>query len=272
MLSEVLPKSTIPLGFLMVGVTVSLAVGGMALFRRYIRPHMSLSEEMNNDVIFFASAINAFYGLTLGLIAVGVWRNYNSVQDIVSAEASVIAALFRDVSAYPEPIRTSLQEGLREHTKHIIERAWPAQREGILLDEGTVNLTRYQQILYSFEPKTISQQMIHGEALRVFNEMSALRRQRVEAVKGGLPTVMWMVVMIGAVLSITVTYLLEIAPKTHYILVSYLSTFTGLVIFVTYGLDHPLTGIVAIEPTAYELVLQKHISLISSMTQNQPTP
>lgn len=258
------------LGLATVGFTVLMAVVGMALYRLTLRKRLAVSEEMNNDVIFFASAINAFYGLTLGLIAVGVWRNYNSVQEIVSQEAAVIAALYRDVSGYPEPARSSLQEELRAHVVQIIEIAWPAQRQDIFSDAGTIDLTNLQLKLYAFEPKSAGQQLIHAEALRQFNTMSALRRQRIEAVKGGLPSVMWWVILIGALLSISVTYLLEIQRRTHYLLVIYLSTFTGLVIYVIYGLDHPLSGPVAIESTAYQIVLEKHIALIDRMLAETP--
>ena len=39
---------------------------------------------MNNDIIFFASAIGVFYSLMAGLMAVAVWGNYTAVQDLVS--------------------------------------------------------------------------------------------------------------------------------------------------------------------------------------------
>ncbi len=47
----------------------------------------------------------------------------------VGSEASSLAALYRDVSAYPEPSRTELQDLLRECTHSVIENAWPLQRE-----------------------------------------------------------------------------------------------------------------------------------------------
>jgi len=260
---ETLNQLNTPLfGVFAVGATILLAMFGMALYRRFVRALLPISGDMNNDVIFFASAINAFYGLTVGLIAVGVWRNYNAVQDIVSHEASVLAAMYRDVSAYPEPISTELKRGLRGYTIQIIEKAWPAQRQGKFIDDGTNMLTAFQKNLYGFEPTTAGQEIIHAETLTQFNQLSALRRQRLEAVTGGLPSIMWGVILIGAVLSITVTYLLEIETKAHYLLVAYLSTFTGLVIYVIYGLDHPLSGPVAIEPTAYEIMIERHIALI----------
>ena len=80
-------------GIIIVGTFVLLAVGGLPLFRRFTAGRLHLTEEMNDDIIFFASAIAVFYSLTVGLIAVGVWSSYSNVEDIVSAEAATIACI-----------------------------------------------------------------------------------------------------------------------------------------------------------------------------------
>ena len=42
---------------------------------------------------------------------------------------------------------------------------------------------------------------------------------------------------------------------------AFLATFIGLVVFVMAGLDSPLTGPLAIEPTAYQVVQERLINL-----------
>ena len=61
-------------GVVIVGLFVTLAVAGLPIFQRLTAGRLRLTEEMNNDIIFFASAISVFYSLTVGLIAVGVWN------------------------------------------------------------------------------------------------------------------------------------------------------------------------------------------------------
>jgi hypothetical protein len=94
-----------------------------------------------------------------------------------------------------------------------------------------------------------------------YNEVAALRRQRLHGIGGGLPSVMWSVVLIGALLTITVTYLLEINRKLHFILTGFLSMFIGLIVFVIASLDRPLSGPLAIGPRPYQLVLDRLIDL-----------
>ena len=93
-------------GVIIVSSFVVLSIVGLALFQWLIVGRLRLTEEMNNDIIFFASAIAVFYSLTVGLIAVGVWTTYSQVENTVSAEATAIGCFYRDVSGYPEPARS----------------------------------------------------------------------------------------------------------------------------------------------------------------------
>jgi hypothetical protein len=117
---------------MIIGGFVLVAVAGLPAFKWLTACRLHLTEEMNNDILFFAEAIAVFYSLTVGLIAVGVWSNYSSVSDIVSADAANIASMYRDISGYPEPIRTDLQEQVRDYTEFIVNQAWPAQMRGSL--------------------------------------------------------------------------------------------------------------------------------------------
>jgi hypothetical protein len=67
--------------------------------------------------------------------------------------------------------------------------------------------------------------------------------------------------LIGAMLSVTVTYLLKINTPIQAVLTAFLATFIGLVVFVMAGLDSPLTGPLAIKPKAYEVVQDRLINL-----------
>lgn len=249
------------IGVLIIGAFMVLSVLGLLVFRRLAQGRLSLSEEMNNDIIFFASAIGVFYSLMAGLMSVAVWGNYASVQDLVSQEASSIGALYRDVTSLPEPARSELQQQLRDYNAFVIESTWPAQRRGLVLDEATRKVNALADRLFAFNPETLGEQARYAETLRQFNHMIELRRKRISSLGGALPPVMWGIMLIGAALSVSVTYLLKINTGVQAMLTAFLATFIGLVIFVMAGLDSPLTGPLAIKPTAYEIIQERLINL-----------
>ncbi len=248
-------------GFIIVGAFVLIAVAGLPLFQWLTAGRLRITEEQNNDIIFFASAIAVFYSLTVGLIAVGVWTAYSNVGDIVSAEATSLGTFYRDVSGYPEPTRSQLQAEVRDYIEFIINQSWPSQARGEIADDATRRLTTLQEKLAGFEPATTGQQVLHAETLHQYNELAGLRRKRVNAIGGGLPSVMWSVVLIGAFLTISVTYLLQIERAVQLVLTGFLAMFIGLVVFVIASLDEPLSGPLAIDSHPYQLVLERLIDL-----------
>jgi len=77
-------------GAIIVSSFIALSIAGLALFQWLIVGRLRLTEEMNNDIIFFASAIGVFYSLTVGLIAVGVWSTYSQVENTDSAPYQLV--------------------------------------------------------------------------------------------------------------------------------------------------------------------------------------
>lgn len=248
------------LALLMILTVMTVSLIGLVLVRRLLLPRLQFSDGINDAVSGTVQAIGVFYGITVGLIAVGVWNTNSSSADLVSREAASLGALYRDCSGYPEPARSKLQSGLRDYTHQIIEQAWPAQRQGRIIDSGTQMLNDFQVTLMSFEPATPGQTVLHGETLRAYNIMIGYRRQRIDAVGAGLSQVMWIVIWIGAAISIGVAYFFKIEdPKIHAILIALMAGFLAMVIFMIVVNDRPFSGKNGIPPDSYKLILDKLI-------------
>lgn len=238
---------------LMVIVFVGFAVGGQRLTRRWVRRLMGEPPGHNDVVSYYLGAFGVFYGITLGLISVGAWEDYAAVDSVVGAEAASISAIYRDVSSYPEPIRTELRTIVRDYTRFLIDEAWPQQRRGLVPKGGEVHPTRLQERLAAFEPATVGQQVVHAETLRQFNHMLELGRQRGELIDSGLPGMLWWVVFTGAALNIGLMWLIVLQkPLVHDLLTGCLAALIGLLIFMTAAVDHPFRGEFSVGPDYHE--------------------
>jgi len=240
--------------------TVSLF--GLFLARRFVIPRLRYSEGVNDAISGTVQAIGVFYGITVGLIAVGVWNTHTSAAELVSREATAIATLYRDISGYPQPLRDELRSKLREYTVFVIEQAWPAQQQGRgqILDGGRKIMDDFQSMLYRFEPATAGQAALHGETLKAYNHLLEYRRLRIDAVGSGLSAVMWAVIWVGAVISIGVAYFFKIEDaKLHAVLVSLMGGFLAIVLFMIIINDKPFYGSVSISSDPYKLILERLI-------------
>jgi hypothetical protein len=248
----------------MVAFVEAASLIGLVLVRRHLIPRLHYDDGANDAVSGTVQAIGVFYGITVGLIAVGVWNTYSNASELVSREASAISTMYRDVSGYPSPLREELRKGLRDYTVFVIERAWPAQkrREGQSIDEGTFILDDFQHKLHSFQPANAGQTAIHAETLSAYNNLLEYRRLRIDAVAGGLSNVMWAVIWVGAAISIGIAYFFNIPDiKLHAILVALMGGFLAMVLFMIIINDKPFYGAVSISSDPYKLILERVIDV-----------
>ncbi len=155
---------------------------GIILTRSRVRRWVAPEEDWNEIMGLVLSAYGVFYGIVLGLIAVGTHQNFEELDQTVEQEAATLGTLYRDVSGYPEPIQDELQAMQRGYCRFIIEEAWPAQQRGVITEGGTARVTAFEQKLLAFEPETPGQEVLHAETIREFNAFVEARRQRLYGV------------------------------------------------------------------------------------------
>ncbi len=238
-----------------IGSLCLFAVVGLALVRRFVLPHLRIHIEDSEYAGGMLQSIMVFYGLAVALMAVSVSQTYSDVSKIISGEATNLAALYRDVSGYPEPIRTRLQSELRDYTDQIIHGAWPLMAKGKVPTAGVEHMNRFQAMLITFEPGSEGQKLLHGETLRAYNEMIQARRLRLDSVNTGLPVVMWMVIIVGAFIGLSASFFFKVEDaRLQGIHALLLATFIGLVIFMIFALDRPFRGGLALGSGPYQLI------------------
>jgi hypothetical protein len=246
------PNSKIGTLFAIVFVAVTWAA--TFVLRRFLHPWFHRDRRANEMVGFVLSSYSVFYGILIGLIAVAAYQNFGTASDIVTNEASSLGALYRDLSAYPQPIRGRLQDALREFTRSEIERDWPQQQRGIVPTEGTYRLQQFTDDLLSFRPVDVRDQIVHAETLRQENNYMNLRRARLNSVAVGIPAVLWWVVGIGAFIALLLVAVLDMEIHVHLILGAAFSLFLGLVVFLIAAMDNPFRGEVSVTPDPFRQV------------------
>lgn len=238
-----------------IGTLFLFVVVGLMVVRRRILPGLTIHGEDSHFIGTMVHSVMVFYGLAVALMAVNVSETYSDVSKIVSAEATAAAGLYRDVSSYPEPIRSTLQKDLGGYVRNLIDVAWPLMRRGRIPHEGVDLMNRFQATLATFEPTTEGQKLLHGETLHAYNVLIEARRMRLDAVNTGLPGVMWFVIIAGAFISLTAAFYFKVEDaRLHRALVTLLSVFIGIVIFMVLALDRPFRGDLGLSADPYELI------------------
>src|SRR5882757_4530505 len=125
---------------------------GYMLTRKRIERWLGKPPAQNEVISYYIAATGVVYGITLGLIAVGVWENYIHVNNKVEEEAATLSELYRDITSYPEPARNKMETELKLYTRYVIDEAWPLQSKGIIPMGGVDHMDNFQKMLYVYEP------------------------------------------------------------------------------------------------------------------------
>jgi hypothetical protein len=226
------------------------ASAGSALFGSvrgsYLWP--GLNEILGDYLQYFG----VIYGLLLGLLAVATYQNHSDVEKAVADEASSLAALYRDTSAYPEPDRT----------EECYSGIHPLYDWGCLAATASGDWSVESQsrcaLASAVGPIRAKDKIGGGTSRRSVASVQWLLPGPAEhcifSVTTGIPPVMWYTVAIGALINILLIWLFNLRLGTHLLLRGLISFFTGTMICLIALLDHPFRGEVGVSPQAFELI------------------
>jgi hypothetical protein len=230
----------------------------MLLFtRRFLLPRLGGGHHEELGPVTVHSMM-VFYGLVAALIAVNAYEKYSEVSRVVNREATSIAALYRQTTGYPEPTRGRVQTAIHNYVDQVITMAWPQQKLGQVPTAGVAHMDALQTLLFSFEPSTEGQKIVHSQTLSAYNELVVARRLRVAANKEHLPGVMWKLLTLGAMVCLFSACLFRVENRgIHSLSIGLLGTLTVLVLFMIFLWDRPYMSQIGITPEPYELIREQ---------------
>lgn len=243
---------------LITGFFTAFGVVGLWVSEKTYKRKLTYDEDFNDQVSYYMSAIGIFYGITLGLVAVGAWENFDNVDDNVNMESATLGALYKDISSFPDPAKQQLQQSLKTYTRYVIAEEWPLQEQGKVPDGGVAKLNGFQNILYAFEPTDRRQEIIMAEALSKYNDYVTMRRTRLLSVNSGLPGTIWVVTIAGAMICISFLWFFMMkTPVIQFVMIFAISFFIGSMIFLITMMNEPFSGEISVTSDSFKLIEQQ---------------
>jgi Protein of unknown function (DUF4239) len=235
-----------------------VSVAGYMLTRKKVERWLGEPPAQNEVISYYIAATGVVYGITLGLIAVGIWEHFMHVTNKVEEEAATLAEIYRDVESYPEPSRSKLTGELKTYTRYVIDEAWPLMEKGIVPSGGVHFMNRFQETLYDFEPATEGQKIIHLACVTSYNKYIHARRERLQQITKGVPYMIWWVVFFGAIINLMLSWLFVVKNKSlHVLMNALLGALIGALIFMIIVLDFPFRGWFRVSAEPFEITYQQ---------------
>jgi hypothetical protein len=213
--------------------------------------------EINDVISHFTGIIGIFFGILIGLVAVGVWENYNSSQEKVDAESGNALALYRECSGLPFQVSKVIKEDIKIYLNNVVKKEWPQSKKGNIPLAALNDFNKIQQDLLLFNPITEKDKIIYKLCLDKFSVLASSRRERVYATQNGLPPIVWAVTIIGCIVLISISWFFDTDTRLHIIMSLIVGILLSTVIFMIISLDWPFRGSLSIDTGSYKFVLDR---------------
>ncbi|MFI5181917.1 MAG: DUF4239 domain-containing protein [Thermoanaerobaculia bacterium] len=238
-------------------VALSVVVPWLAVrLVRRIWPYPAFKE--NNELVGFTFAVyGLIYGVLLAFTIIVGWERFAGTEQLVMHEATILSELWRDVQAFPPAVRDGVHNDLIAYARSVIDDEWPAMAARGQAHPQTRDVYEHLWTLtYQIQPETKNQEAYLTELLARMNELSSARRLRILRSRMEVHSLLWLVLLIGAVPNVAYTLLLS--NKHTWVQVAIMGSIMLIVLLgllVTLSLQHPFTGDVSVQPEAFRELL-----------------
>jgi hypothetical protein len=234
---------------------VVAALVGLVLAQRLIPLH--LREQSNTATGTIYAALYVMFGVSLGFSLFLVWQQFNTARQTAENEATSLQQIYSLAARFPDSEQDRVKELAVSYARVVVEEEWPSLKQGRPSPRAATLLLELRRSVEDLDPQTDAQNNLYSASLTELDELEESRALRLLSVRQGIPSILWVVLVVGGTLTVAFTYLFGMERAwLHAVAVAGLTTAICLILYVIAVLDYPFNSGVSVEPDAFELVLR----------------
>src|SRR6185437_12512757 len=232
-----------------------LSVLGLYLVRILV-PLETLKK--NHEVAGFTfGVLGAFYGLLLAFVIVAAWERFDRANENVQEEGVALISLYRLSKGFSAPVASDMQHAIRAYTHRLIDVEWPAMANSNFdsIDDSLGTLSLWQ-IVATYKSEDPRRMLLVDKSFDQLSKLTEETSLRYLYSKENLPSVVWLVIYAGLIITIGFSYFFGLETFwSQALMCAIFSALLGLTILAILELAHPYQGsvIVSAQPLRYAL-------------------
>ncbi len=230
---------------------VGFAVGLLVLLRRF---WPSDSRRPYNDLIGWQiSVLGTTYAVIIGFMLYAVWTNFEVADSNAENEANSLVNLVRLSDGLPPGGRLRLHSLGKQYVDLMLAKEWPEMERGRLAIASGPLMTEFWSALNAAEIHNAREQISLDHALSELSKMAEYRRLRELQVNSDLPDILWLVLILGGIMTILSACLFGTSNfQLHLIQLVMLTLMIVSVLIAIGDINHPFQGVVHVDPGGFE--------------------
>jgi hypothetical protein len=212
------------------------------------------------DVLeYMTMMIGVIYAIVLGLAIAGVWEAQGSAQDAVHAEAQALHEIKSRVQVYPPAVRDKVRADVDAYARYVADHEWPYMRKhGDVSARGNAMLDQVRADVTQYDPKSDLAAQAYQPVVDQVAAADQARTARGQDAGATMPAMVWFGLIVGAVVTVGLIFLLQIRRSSKELLLAGL--FSALIAFLLYliwDMDTPFGTGIAVSADAIRQVLTR---------------
>ena len=213
----------------------------------------------HNDITGWQlSVLGTTYAVIIGFMLFAEWADFRAADQNAEVEASCLSTLYWAASGLPDVQRDEIRKLAEEYANTMINDEWPAMaRDDTLSHKGTDIVQRLWATVSQSQNLNATQQLSLERTMGEISSIAEHRRIRQLQSDTQLPTVLWTILVVGAVLTVLSACLFgSQEPRLHVLQVITLGLMLSLSLAAIADINRPFQGSVHVSPRGFENALR----------------
>lgn len=254
MVKDFYQMSDTHLFFILSCFAIVVSIIAVFIVRRFVP--LELRYRDNPVIGNISGLISIIYGVLVGLTALYLINNISYTSDAVQREANAVADIYRDSKWLKEPARGKMQIQIKRYLNQVINVEWPAMQRGervIVDDDSPIEVMAQELDIYG--AASPSELLISRDMLESIRVLYDAREQRIHMSYAELSPEIWVVILIGTVLTIAINFLFGMNFYMHLLTVSAVALMAASMVYLVITLEKPFQGDFVVGPSAFQAIL-----------------
>ena len=265
------------LDYYSVGIPVIITVIGIIIYLQSL-----LKKRLGAETIakchevgsYYLSMVGTFYAVLLGLIVVDSMTKFQEAQSAVDREMTALIRIYSSAERFPEQ-RAHLEKTVKDYADEVVDVEFPMMERKGRPDERARDIAlEILQTVKGIEPVTENQKAMFPILLSDVSDLLIARRERTKATNFGEPSVEWIILVAGGIITIVLTFFFTIESHAIHMFMRIAVALTVLMsLYLTFLFGSPFSGDLKVSSDPFRMVdsFAKWSAKITSKTEPKPT-
>jgi hypothetical protein len=154
----------------------------------------------------FLAIVGALYGVVLGLVVFDAMSNFQDAVTTVKDEAKSLIAVYTLSEQFPDGDGKPIRRRCKEYVDEVIDNEWHLMEEGELSNKAKQSMLDLLNTIKKTNSLTENQKLLFPTMLQESISIWENSRERADQSSYGIPTVEWIMLLTGGLVTIIITF------------------------------------------------------------------